>query len=123
MKKMVMPEFFAAIEERYMSLDREYFYQNPNTEIYFRNYIPGEFFPADWNVSPSANIVDAMVRVSQIAPGVRTRMPLFSFSELAQRRSSERLAPDLETICKNHQALMEEHAAPAPSLIQWKKPR
>jgi len=64
-----MNELSIAIQDGVAAMDREYFENHPGEKVYVRRVVSGEF-PAELLEGP----VNA-VTVTQIEPGVRTRIP------------------------------------------------
>jgi hypothetical protein len=62
---LVPPRRFRRLMQRVSARDRAYFERRPDVTDYVRPYVPGESWPL---VFPATH-----VRVTQIAPGVRTK--------------------------------------------------
>ncbi|MFI6349116.1 hypothetical protein [Streptomyces sp. NPDC050560] len=62
-------EFFVRASEYASGLDRKFFESHPNASEYYRKAVDGEFGRGDYEPS-------ARVRVRQLSPGVRARLPL-----------------------------------------------
>jgi len=67
---VTIPARFLKIIDGASEQDRLYFEQYPEEREYYRDYVPGEFWPE----TCPANTV---VLVTQLAEGVRTRQPAF----------------------------------------------
>lgn len=67
-----MPEPFNSIIDRVCAADRKWFEAHPSATFYDRPYEPGEFWPAE---DLDEQLVVG-VRVTLIAPGVRSRQPI-----------------------------------------------
>ena len=64
-------DLHAIAQEVAMEIDREYFKTHPGEALYTRAQIPNEFLP---QVYAEGEVIS--VTVHQIAPGMRTRVPL-----------------------------------------------
>ncbi len=71
---MTIPERFLKIIDGVSEQDRLYFEHYPDEHEYYRDYVPGEFWP---ETCPP----NTVVLVKQLAEGVRTRQPAFLILE------------------------------------------
>lgn len=62
------PQPFSDIIDHVCEQDKKYFEENPGRSFYLRRYVPGEFWPLDFND-------DTWVRVENIHPGLRMLVP------------------------------------------------
>lgn len=111
------PSPFGEIIDEVSAKDAEYFKTHPSESEYHRHYVPGELWPYDWDVSPAANVSDALIQVRQLQPGVRTRKPRFDIKRLARRRSTEALPTEVAEASDRARVLAQEHAAEAPEFL------
>lgn len=63
------PPRFTQIIEAVSEKDARYFEQNPEATEYWRDYVPGEFWPMALPTSTRVEVV-------QVQPGVRVRRPV-----------------------------------------------
>lgn len=63
------PRPYGDIIDRACDRDRTYFEEHPEEDSYWRDYVPGEFWPM-------ALPADTRVEVVQVQPGVRVRRPV-----------------------------------------------
>jgi len=74
-KTLKSPREFSDLIDSVCAIDAAYFEDHPEVEVYERPYTPGEFWPYFFSLS-------SQVRVTLIAPGIRTRQPLLVVQDI-----------------------------------------
>ncbi|MBI3967369.1 MAG: hypothetical protein HY329_17180 [Chloroflexi bacterium] len=87
------PQRYQDIVDAVCARDREYFEQHPLETQRRRFYVPGELgpnWPPPGELPPGLSVLDLIIVVTWIAPGLRTRQPAYYVADVRPGGSKER---------------------------------